>query len=215
MIKLGFEIFIICIWFAFLPAQQRFLDAAIKREFITPFAARKISHLTVGLWVVPLAAFVRHWYLVAIPITMILAANVHANSQRGNLGRLQRRLFPLVGFLLPEVLILYFWHQQRSDLVVLAVLAMTVGDTAAAYVGIHFGRHRIPWTGKTVEGGIANFISTLVLLAGVGHFFYPMPLGLFPLPAALVALLEAVLPGEWDNPLAVVVLLVLLGYPVW
>lgn len=212
---MGFEILIIGIWFAFLPTQQRLLDAAIKKEFITPFAARKISHLAVGFWVVPLALFVRRWYLVAIPITMILAANVHANTQRGNLGRLQKRLFPLVGFLLPEVLILYFWHQQRSDLVVLAVLAMTVGDTAAAYVGIHLGRLRIPWTGKTVEGGIANFISTLVLLAGVGHVFYHLPFSLFPIPAALVALLEAVLPGEWDNPLAVVVLLVMLRYPVW
>jgi len=209
------EIFVICIWFAFLPAQQRLLDAAIKKQVITPFVARKISHLAVGFWVVPLAAFVRHWYLVAIPITMILAGNVHANTQRGNLGRLQKRLFPLVGFLLPAVLILYFWHQQRSDLVVLAVLAMTVGDTAAAFVGIRFGKHHIPWTGKTVEGGIANFISTFVVLAGLGHFFYHMPFGLFPLPAAVVALLEAVLPGEWDNPLAVVMLLVLLRYPVW
>jgi len=212
---MGFEIFIICVWFALMPAQQRLLDAAIKRELITSFAARKISHLAVGFWVVPLAAFVHHWYLVAIPITMILAANVHANSKRGNLGRLQKRLFPLVGFLLPEVLILYLWHQQRSDLVVLAVLAMTVGDTAAAIVGLHFGKRHIPWTGKTVEGGIANFISTLVVLAGVGHFFYRMPFEVFPVPAALVALLEVVLPGEWDNPMAMVLLLVLLGYPLW
>ena len=86
---------------------------------------------------------------------------------------------------------------------------MTVGDTAAAYVGIRFGRLRIPWTGKTVEGGTANFIGTLLVLAGVGHL--SVPLDLFPLAAVLVACMEAVLPGEWDNPLTVVVLLALLA----
>ena len=59
------------------------------------------------------------WYLAAFPITMILAANLHANSQRGSLGRLTRRVYPLFAFLLPEISILYFWRQQRSDLVVL------------------------------------------------------------------------------------------------
>jgi dolichol kinase len=212
---MGFELFIIGLWLAFLPAQQQVLDAAIKKQFITPFAARKTSHLAVGFWVVPLAAFVHRWYLAAIPITMILAANVHANSQRGNLGRMEKRLFPLFGCLLPVALILHFWNQQRSDLVVLAVLAMTVGDTAAAVIGIRFGKRRIPWTGKTVEGGVANFLASLVVLAAAGHAGYGMPLSLFPLPAAVVALLEAVLPGEWDNPLAVVALLVLLRVPLW
>lgn len=209
---MAFEIFILCLWFGFLVAQQQLLTAAIRRNVLTPFGARKISHLTVGLWVVPLAAYVRNWYLAAIPISMILAANLHANSKRGNLGRLQKQLFPLFSFLLPEVLILYFWQQGRSPLVVLAVLAMTVGDTAAAYVGIHFGKHRFSWTGKTIEGGIANFTATLLVLGAVGHASYHLPFGLFPLPAALVAVLEAVTPGEWDNPLTIVVLLALFGY---
>ena len=209
---MGLEILVICIWFGFMPAQQRLLDVAVRKRTLSPFAARKISHVTVGFWVLPLAAFVRRWYLVAIPITMILAANVHANTRRGTLGPLQKRLLPLFGFLLPEVLILYFWSQQQSHLVALAVLAMTIGDTAAALVGMRFGRQRIAWTGKSVEGGVANFISTFVVLAGVGHYFYSLPFSLFPLPSLLVAFLEAVLPGEWDNPLAVVVLIVLLAY---
>jgi dolichol kinase len=186
------------------------LDEVIRRGLISSFAARKIAHLTVGFWVVPLAVFVRSTYLAAIPITMILAANVHANSQRSSLGRLEKRLLPLAGFLLPELLILHLWQQDRRDLVVLAVLAMTLGDTAAAYIGIHFGKRRIPWNGKTVEGGVANFAVTLVVLAAIGHAFYGMPLSLFPLPAALAAFAEAVVPREWDNPLAVVMLLLLL-----
>ena len=211
---MAFEMFVIFLWLAFLPAQQRLLNAGIAKHLLTPFAARKISHLAVGFWVVPLAVLVSRWYLVAIPITMILASNVHANTQRGNLGPLEKRVFPLVGFLLPAVLILYFWKQQWSNLVVLAVLTMTLGDTAAALVGIHFGKHKIPWTGKTVEGGVANFASSFLVLAGLGHFFGHLPVSNFALPAVGVAMMEAVLPGEWDNPLAVVVLLLLLRYPL-
>jgi hypothetical protein len=43
---------------------------------------------------------------------------------------------------------------------------------------------------------------------------YGMPVSLFPLPAAAAAVLEAVTPGEWDNPLTIVILLVLLSYPL-
>ncbi len=144
---------------------------------------------------------------------MILAANLHANSQRASLGPLEKRLFPLSRFLLPEIqiLILQFWR-QRSDLVVLAVLAMTIGDTAAACVGIRFGKRRISSTGKTVEGAVANFVSTLVVLATIGCVFYGMPFSSFPLAAAAAAILEALSPGQWDNSLAIVVLLALLRY---
>jgi dolichol kinase len=209
---MALDILTLCLWFVFLPVQEKVLDVSIQKAFISPFTARKITHLAVGFWVLPLAAFVQSWYLAAIPITMILAANVHANSQRANLGRLEKRLFPLVGFLLPEILILYFWRHQRSDLVVLAVLAMTLGDTAAACIGIRFGRHKIPSTGKTLEGAVANFVVTLLVLAGVGHAFYGMRFVSFPLAAAAAAILEVVLPGQWDNSLAVVVLLALLRY---
>jgi hypothetical protein len=32
------------------------------------------------------------------------------------------------------------------------------------------------------------------------------------MPAAAVAVLETILPGEWDNPLSIVLLLILLRY---
>jgi dolichol kinase len=210
---MAFEILIIALWCVFVSVQGRLLDRAVASRRMAPFTARKISHVTVGLWVVPLAAFVSHWYLAAIPITMILAANARANKQRSRLGRLQERLSPLVGFVLPAVLILYLWEQHRN-LVVLAVLAMTVGDTAAACVGIHLGRYRIRWTGKTVEGATANFLCTLAVLVIAGYAFYRLPVALFPSPAAAAAILEAVVPGEWDNPLGIVVVLALLRWPV-
>ena len=212
--SMKFEILIICCWFAFLPTQQRLLNFLIQKVWLTPFAARKVTHLAIGFWVIPLAFFVNRLYLVAIPITMILGANVHANMHRGSLGRLEKRIFPLVGFLLPLVLILVFWSQERRDVVVLAVLAMTIGDTAAAIIGRRFGKHRVRWTGKTLEGALANFVASLLVLVLFGQQLYHLPFGIFLLPAAAVALLEMILPGEWDNPVSIVLLMVMLRYPL-
>jgi len=100
---------------------------------------------------------------------------------------------------------------RRTDLVVLAVLAMSIGDTAAALVGKRFGCHKVPWTGKTVEGAAANSIASFATLALVGAWLYRLPPDGFVLPAAAVAILEAALPGEWDNPLAIMLLIGLLA----
>ena len=44
------DLFILCIWFVFLRAHQRVLDAAIKSQLITAFTARKVVSPDVGLW---------------------------------------------------------------------------------------------------------------------------------------------------------------------
>jgi dolichol kinase len=169
--------------------------------------------MMLGFCVIVLDLFVRHWYLAAIPITMILAANVHANTRRGNLRRFAKRIFPLAGFLAPLALILSFWHEQRSEIVVLAVLAMTIGDTAAAIVGRRFGKHKVSWTGKSLEGALANFAGSLLILICAGLALYHLPLKMFFLPAGAVAGLELVVGGEWDNPASIMLLILLLGYP--
>jgi dolichol kinase len=208
------EVAIICFWFLFLSVQQRLFDLLIRRQLLAPFTARKLTHLAVGFWVLLLDLFVRHWYLVAIPITMILAANVQANIQRGNLGNFAKRIFPLIGFLAPLALILSFWHQQRREIVVLAVLAMTVGDTAAAIVGRRFGKIKVSWTGKTMEGALANFAASLLILVCAGFALYDLTWKLFLIPAGSAAAVELVVGGEWDNPTSVLLLMLLLRYPL-
>jgi dolichol kinase len=210
---LASEIIVVLFWLISWYLFQRLLNRSVLRQFISPFAGRKIAHVAIGLWILPLAFLIRHWYVAALPITMILAANTKANLTRARLGRTSQRLFPLVTFAAPVALILYFWSRNRTDLVVLAVLAMSIGDTAAAIVGIRLGKHKVPWTGKTLEGAAANFIASLATLSIAGHALYQLPAGSFVLPSAAVAALEAALGGEWDNPAAIMLLLILLGYP--
>ncbi len=206
------EIVVVLIWLGFLSFFQRLLNRLVLRQSITAFTGRKIAHVVVGIWILPLALLVRHWYLAALPITMILAANTQANLTRARLGRTSQRLFPIVTWAAPVALILYFWSRNRTDLVVLAVLAMSVGDTAAALVGMRFGKHKVPWTGKTLEGAAANFVTCFATLAVAGRLLYQMPVGNFVLPAAAAAIVEAALPGEWDNPVTIMLLLILLQY---
>jgi dolichol kinase len=209
--NMGFQILIIALWLLSSALFQSWLNILIQKHRWSDFAARKIAHLAVGLWVIPLAHFVSDWRLAAIPIVMILAGNMRANLKRGHFSPQERRLFPLVAFLAPLVLILLSWRDQQTSVVVVAVLTMTVGDTAAALVGIAFGRYKIPWTGKTIEGALANLVCSALVLTLVGQVFYQMPIKVLPVSAA-VAFLESVIAGAWDNPVVLLLLLVLFRY---
>ena len=66
-----------------------------------------------------------------------------------------------------------------------ALLVMLVGDTAAALVGRHWGRHRI-FT-KSVEGSLACFLFSLLAITGYAALL-PLPGGwLFPVLCAIAA----------------------------
>jgi dolichol kinase len=45
-----------------------------------------------------------------------------------------------------------------------ALALLMIGDAAAALVGMRFGRHRYPWSSKTIEGSLA-FVVTGILAA--------------------------------------------------
>jgi dolichol kinase len=205
------EIGVVIGWIGCLSLLQRGLNGLVRTGRMREFTARKTAHITVGLLIVPLAILVSRWQLAALPVTMILAANTKANLARSRLGARGRRFFPLFACAAPVALILYCWSRQRTDLVVLAVLAMTIGDTAAALVGMRYGRHKVPWTGKTLEGAAANFVTSFATLALAGQLLYQLPPGGFVAPAAAAAVLEASLAGEWDNPLAIMLVLVMLA----
>jgi dolichol kinase len=201
------ELAFVILWIGSLALFQRGLNRLVAGGRLTHFAGRKVAHVAVGLWIVPLALFVHRWSLAAIPVVMILAGNTQANLSRARLGRAQARLFPLVTCAAPAALILYFWKRGWTDVVLAAILTMTFGDTAAALFGRKFGRHKVPWTGKTIEGAVANFVTSLATLLAVtpwlGHFSW----GILAVASAAASVVEAALPGEWDNPVAVMLLM--------
>jgi len=201
------EIGVVLLWVLSMALFQKLLNHLVRSGRISEFAARKAAHVGIGLWILPLALLVRRWYLAAIPIMMVLAANTSANRKRGQLRGGWVRLFPVATFAAPLALILYCWSRGRTDLVVPAVLTMTIGDTAAALAGMRFGRHKIPWTGKSLEGAAANWLASFATLWAAGAFLREIHPALLLVPAFAVAVLEAVLPGEWDNPLAIMLLI--------
>jgi dolichol kinase len=205
------EIAVVIGWIGCVSLLQRGLNGLVQTGRMREFSARKTAHVAVGLLILPLAILVSRWQLAALPVTMILAANTKANLARSSLGARGKRFFPLIACAAPVALILYYWSRQRTDLVVLAVLAMSIGDTAAALVGMRWGRHKVPWTGKTLEGAAANFVTSFATLALAGGLLYHMPPGAFIAPAAAAAVLEVSLAGEWDNPLAIMLVLVMLA----
>lgn len=170
------------------------------------FTRRKLVHAAVGLGVVPLVIFLREWYLFLIPVSLVFLGNMKANQERISPQKpICRRIYPTVAVLLPIVAIMYFWRMGWKPAIMLAVLAMSMGDAAAALAGRRYGRQWIPWTGKSWEGAVANFLVTLatLLAAGAGIYGFP-PAWLIPaslITAGACAGLEVVVPGAWDNPL--------------
>lgn len=210
--SLGIEIAAAVGWIAALSLIQSGLGQLVRQHRIAEFTARKAAHVAAGLLILPLAFLVQRWQVAAVPITMVLAANTRANLTRARLGRAVERLFPLITCAAPAVLILVFWARGRTDLIVLAVLAMTIGDTAAALVGMRYGKHKVPWTGKSLEGAAANFVASFVTMWLAGAVLYRMPAEVFLLPAAAAAAVEASLAGEWDNPVTIMLVLALLAF---
>ena len=72
-----------------------------------------------------------------------------------------------------------------------ALSTMLIGDTCAALIGRRFGRHKINEGRKSIEGAIAFWVSSAVVLAFF-VFFYSQPpafsiMGIFGLTVAMLA----------------------------
>lgn len=91
----------------------------------------------------------------------------------------------------------------------IAIAAMSFGDGMGGVIGERFGRIRYS-THRTVEGSIAVFVATAVSIVVLAWFYFsvigysgstaPVMLGLFAIAvAALVTLLEGLIPGSVDN----------------
>jgi dolichol kinase len=216
MSGLGWELAIAGAWLVGMRLAHDLLGGAVRRGWLSAFAARKAFHVLVGIWVIPLAHGLTRAWLFLPAVALILAGNAGANWRRHRTAiRLDRGIFYLVTVVWPLLALGWAWLDGRRAELVLAVLAMSAGDAAAAIAGRRLGGPRLPWTGKSLAGAAGNALAVLGIVTVGGHFGYGWALPAL-LPAAAAAALagaavEAALPGWFDNPAMLVTVLLVLA----
>ncbi len=150
-------------------------------EFLTLGAVRGIGRP--GKWFLALAMavsasffFGTGWVLTSLAgsILVLLTVNIFAGSIDAALGRVS---VGLSGLLYCSVTLGFLLVMPRELILVLLVI-IWVGDTAAYYGGRAFGRHPLApriSPKKTVEGGIAGLIGSLVAGIAVGMWILGEP----------------------------------------
>ena len=166
----------VVLWMAGLAGLGRLAAGLVRGGRVTPFAARKAFHVIAGLAVVPLALWVKPWYLAAIPVTWMLAGNARGNLRRlrGAVGG-KRAAYLGAGVVLPVLSILIVWSRGRADVVALAVLMMSFGDAAAAVAGRWWGRARGLPEGRKTAAGLAAFVAASLAAAALGAWALGTP----------------------------------------
>ncbi|NJM07754.1 hypothetical protein HC891_18540, partial [Candidatus Gracilibacteria bacterium] len=116
---------------------------------------RKVVHIGAGLWVFGVLALFENWYIGVIPFATFIGLNYffyryrifHSIDAGGSSPGTVYFAFSITA------LFLLFWRTGSPDdkaaIAAAGVMAMTLGDAAAAIVGQRFGRNRYTVLGTT------------------------------------------------------------------
>lgn len=164
---------------------------------------RKIVHVGAGLWVWGLLYFFDHWYIGLIPFGSFIILNYLFYRRQTFEAMDASDSSPGTVYFAVSITILLalLWRTggepDRAPIAVAAIMAMTLGDAAAAIVGQNWGRksyHLVPGTTRTWLGSAAMAVFTF---AGVAFTLTVLPgSALSPYSAPLCptsVLLQAVL----------------------
>lgn len=197
--------------YAFVGALVFGVELLRRKRGLSAETARKILHVGVGIWVVPTVFLFSDWRVAAIPPLSFVVVNylIHRfrllsslGSDPANLGTV---FFPMS---FAGLLAIFFRPGEPDDLAFVAVaglLAMTLGDTAAAVCGKRFGTRRYTILGhsRTMEGSLAMFLVTGATVAGVLHsmagFGWHPAVGFGLVTGTAAAGIEAMCPFGSDN----------------
>ena len=152
---------------------------------------RKLVHIAIGVWIIPTLFLFTKWYwAAALPALAIIGnvlsyrLNILRGIERSDKGDFGTIFFP-VSFV---ICIAAFFGTKHPEAAAAGIMAMALGDAAAAIVGKTFGRHKFELLGatKSIEGSAAmlvvSFAAVLVTLV-----IWKAPLG----TAAAIALAVA------------------------
>jgi len=169
--------------YTFVGALVVIVEALRRRSVMNADAARAAIHVGVGLFVFPTLVLFEDWRVGIIPPASFVVVNFLIHRFRlipalaahpANLGTV---FFPLSFALLLAL----FWRPgepgDMAPVAVAGILAMALGDAAAAMVGKRWGSRRYVILGhsRTMEGSLALFLVTAAAVAAVLHLMAEIP----------------------------------------
>lgn len=197
---------------------------------------RKMVHIGAGLWVWGLLWLFDSWRWGLVPFATFILLNYVFYRQQTFKAMDAADFSPGTVYFAISITVLFalLWRKgepgDQAPIAVAAVMAMTLGDAAAAIVGKSWGRrtyHTFGRSTRTLEGSLAmalfslaSIALTLLILPGsaLSPTSTPIPLGALALRALLGAgvatAAEAISPAGTDNltvPLATALALWLLA----
>lgn len=157
-----------------------------KKQVLQEEGARKFIHIGVSnWWFLVLFLFDSLWFAIIPPIVFIILnfisykVNLIKTMERNGKGSLGTVYFP-VSLLF---LVFFSFAVQNPYIGGMGIFIMGYGDGLAAVIGKKYGRHHL-LKGKTLEGSLTMFL-TSVIVAGIVVFFG----GYFPVFHALLVIL--------------------------
>ena len=201
---------------------------------------RKIVHIGVGAFIYVWWAFTENWIMLAffaVPFAIVLffamfPGNPVSDSKLGEITNDMGHRYGLFLYVISICILVAFFFDHWVAATV-AIVAMTRGDGFGSIVGRKYGKHKIIH-GKSLEGSIGVFTATVLISFFVimlyGFFYTTLPdygiavnamtvgivaaIGYSLLAGTIASVVEAVAPGDFDNlliPMCIVVPLTLLG----
>ena len=201
--------------------------------------SRKIVHIGVGAFIYIWWAFTENWIMLvffAIPFEIVLflamfPGNPVSDSKLGELTNDMGHRYGLFLYVMSIIILVAFFFDHWVAATI-GIVAMTRGDGFGSVIGKRYGRHKL-FHGKSVEGSLGVFAATTIISFFVimfyGFLYTSLPsdiavnamtvgvvaaIGYSILSGAIASVVEAIAPGDFDNlliPMCVVIPLVLLG----
>ncbi|RPI03864.1 MAG: phosphatidate cytidylyltransferase [Calditrichaeota bacterium] len=184
------------------------------------FFTRKLIHMAAGMWVWAIVFIFDHWYIGIIPFATFIVLNYYFYKKRSFAKMDEEDATPGTVYFAVSITLLFllFWRTNGSlihlIIALASVMAMTLGDAAAALFGFYYGKRRVRHfsSSRTLEGTLSMFLfsfiaifitMTLVLSSSLNQDGVELSLSLRVFSslaaAAAAAIAEAFSPKGSDN----------------